>query len=577
MKKFVSLLLALLMLGSMVACTGDDTPGTTEDTTDAIHEGDETEGKTAVDEIFDGVKEERFVRPVTASTLYYIVSDKWDAYSNADALLMGTLQGLTAKNSEEQIYLGDESNVAYIRPVTEKMGVTWFETVEGKELTPENLLAYYADKDVYKGYILCTEENRESVFVAVSIAGLLDGVVVTEENKDKLDNLGFECLLDVSDKDDAWLRQSEYWDLLSKNVAVERCYDGSFLSMHRGIPGLIDFAVLNGAYYTLYEGYVEEEHSAHFDYLNDGALLFGWYIPIGEAGVVSSLGKINASIIPADTSRNMSILSGFPVQSIQQNRHLDAAVDAKNVHTVTFVYTDGDNMWWHTQGGFVSSGAWFNYGKELGDDGLYHNPTRDHDMGWGIPATSADLMGPVLTYLYQVQTEHDEFIMALNGTGYTYVSRWEEAARKEMTQELANYMGRTDLRYMLILDDAAFNEEILSDYTEHDEIEGIFYVGFDVQAGRVLWTDGKPTVGCRKDLWYGYEGQYNEILSWLSRDTLSVDTSKTRSYSMYYVCAWNAYPEVVETLVSNLPDNVEVVLPSEFMDRMIANCKPEEE
>jgi len=582
MKKLVSLLLALLMLGTMVACTGDDMPDTTKDTTgDVLEGGEETEKDTAdetvMEEVVDGVKDGRFARPITATTIYEVRQEEWLPYSNADCLLIGTLQGLTTKHSTEQILLSDNGNRSYLRYMLEKLGATWNETVDGKQPTLENLLSYYADKDVYKGYILCTEQNRESVYVAVSVAGLLDGVVVTEENKHKLDDLGFTCLLDVSDKDDAWLRASEYWDQLSKDVAVERCY-ADYVVGHRGVPALIDFAVLNGAYYTLYEGYVEAEHSAHFEYLNDGAFLFGWYIPIGEGPLVASLGMINASIIPSDNLRNLSVLSGFPIESIEQDRYCDASVDAENVHTVTFIYSDGDNMWWHVQGGFTAGDAWFNYGKECGEDGLFrYNPTREYDIGWGVPATSIDLMGPTLSYLYEIKTDHDEFIMSLNGTGYSYVSRWDEKARNEMTEELADYMDRTDLRYMVMLDDSGWNEEFLSDYTEHDAIEGIFYVGSDNQNGNVLWTNGKPTVGCRSGFTGGYDGGYNEILRWISRDTLSVNPKKSRSYSMYYMGAWCTYQNVLNDFVAALPDNVEVVTPSEFMDRMVANCKPDDQ
>jgi len=582
MKKLISLILALLMAASLVACTGetedetlDETAGDTGNVT-VDQETAENEEETDLNEILEGVHEGRFAKAMTAKTLYVypdVSANGVPAYyelSEADCLLLGTLQGLTAKYSEEQIYIGKDDRV---RSITERdWNVTWCDTVGGQPITVDSLVAYYADKNVYKGYILCTETNKESVYVAVSIAGLLDGVVVTEETKHKLDDLGFECLLDVSDKNDMWLRQSEYWDKLDKDIAIERYYvvknplhPELIESSHRGVPGLIDLAVLNGAYYTIYEGNSEEEHSAHFEYLNDGGHVLGWYIPLGEAGVVRSLGKINASIIPSDNNTNMSVLSGFPLQSITQERLADDPVDAENVHTVTFVYTDGDNIWWYIDGHYTTNLYFF------------YNPDREFSLGWGLPPTSLDLMGPIATYLYENKHEQDEFIMSLTATGYTYASRWDVEARRAMTEELAQYMDRMDLRYMVMLDDAAFNEELLADYTEHEAIEGIFYVGFDVQAGRVLWTNGKPTVGCRKDLWNGYTGQYNEILTWLSRDTLSVNPSKTRSYSMYYVCAWNCTPDVVETLIGELPEHVDVVTPSEFMDRMVANCKPDDQ
>ncbi len=586
MKKLVSLLLALLMLGSMVACTGDDTPDTTEDTTGDVLEGgeetaedtvEETEAETSIDDLFGGIEDGHFTKGVTAKTIYYMNPTTLWSYANSDFMLLGTLQGLVAKYSDEQFYLmHNEENTAYVRSVTERdWGVTWSDTVDGKEVTVENLVAHYADKNIFKGYILCSETNDDigsSVYVAISIAGLIDAVVVTEDNKALLDNLGYECLLDVSDKDDAWLRQSEYWDQLDKDIAVERLYkvnkEYHGVPNYGGLPGLIDLAVLNGAYYTIYDGYVEAEHSAHFEYLNDDAYIFGWYIPIGEGPLVSSLGSINAGIIPADNVKNFSVLSGFSLETIKQERVSNASTEAENVHTVTLIYTDGDNTWWFAEGPFITT-----------DRYMYHDPDRNFDVGWGLPPTSLDLMGPVATYLYDTKSpEHDEFIMSLNGTSYTYGTRWSKEARAEMTEKLAQYMERMDLRYMVMLEDSGWQEEYFADFTEHDAIEGIFYVGSDNKNGNVIWTNGKPTVGCRSGFTGGRDGGiYDQIQAWLNRKTLSTDPAKTRSYSMYYVGAWCTYMDVITQFVSELPDNVEVVTPSEFMDRLVANCKPTEE
>ncbi len=579
MKKLVSLLLALLMLGSMVACTGDDTPDTTEDTTGDVLEGgeetaedtvEETEAETAIDDLFGGIEDGHFTKAVTAKTIYYMNPTTLWSHSTAGMLALGSLQGLVARCCDEQIYLmGSDENTEYVRTVTERdWNVTWSDTVDGKEISLENLLAYYADKNVYKGYILCSDENEESQYVAVSIAGLIDAVVVMEENKALLENLGFKCLLDVSDKDDAWLRQSEYWDQLNKDIAIERLFHPrEGVISYGGLPGLIDLAVLNGAYATVYNGYVKEEHAAHFEYLNDDAYIFGWYIPIGEDGVVDSLGRINAGIIPADTVKNLSVLTGFSLDSIQQKRLNDAAMDAENVHTVTFVYTDGDNLWWFTEGPFITT-----------DRYMYYDPNRTFSVGWGLPATSLDLMGPVATYLYETKPIQDEFVMSLSGTTYTYVSRWDEAARAEMSENLAAFMERMDLKYMVLLDDSAgTRDDIFADFTEHDQIEGIFYVGYDWKSGRVIWTDGKPTVHYRNYFDYSAAGGYESYLNWLQRDTLSTDPTKTRSYSFYYINAWGTHMDSLTSFVNELPDNVEVVTPSEFMDRLVANCKPTEE
>jgi len=554
MKKILSLLLALLMLGSMVACTGDDTPDTTEDTTGDVLEGGEetvedTADETVMEEVLGIVSDSRFAQAKKASLIYMLDTT---CNTKSERLLVSSVQGLAAKLSDVQILCPGPSVDIMIDQIERVWGVPVEETMNGETVTVATMLQYYYDNGTLSQYVLCDVDNKDSYYVAASLAGVLNVVVATQETKAMLDDMGYTCLIDVSDKTDAWLRQSEYWSLFSKTVAFEPTWD----------IDLFDYGVLTGGYINYYDGYEPDPHREIFEFLDDNAVVFGWNSTLGEMHTVQSLASANITLIPSGS--NLSTLSGFRLESAKQKRNYDDGTDVEDAHTVTFIYTDGDNV------GYIMNGMQW--------DSLYKSPLRgSFDLGWSVPANMLETIPPLAAYLYESMTERDEFLVALGSIGYTYPSRWSKEARAAMTEEVAGFMKRTDLRYMLILDDLAWNEELLADYTEHEGIDGLFYVGFDVQAGRVLWSNGKPVVGCRKDLYHGYDGQYKSILTWLSRDTLSTDPKKTRSYSMYYVNCWSVSMDVLNTLISELPDTVDVVTPSEFMDRMVANCKPDDQ
>jgi len=563
MKKILSLLLVLLMLGSLIACNGNtdetesDTRAETADETAEETAGQslETESETA-EQITEAITAGRLPKGKMPSTVYFCRQGPGGGDMSLD-YLFGSLQGLSAKYCDEHVIYDEGTFDRYFNAyIEDMMGAPISETVDGKPVTVQSLAEHYYGMGFIKGYILCSEENPASLQVGVSLAGLMDGLIATEKNRDMLDQIGYECLFDARECDDAWLRASEYWSRLRTDI--------SFAQPHGLAPHLVDYAILcGGTYFTFYQPADPEGHAATYEFLDDNAIVFGYCGDLGEWGTVYSFSGLNANMIPSNYVANLATLSSFVLENPKQKRPA-VSEDVENVHTITFVYSDGDNL---------SATIW-NFPL-----GVYSSSQRGQfPMGWGMPATGIDLVAPAYAYYYDSMTENDEFVMSLSGVGYTFPAAWTAEARAEMTEELADYMRRSDIQYMIMLDDApgAWDEEVFADFTEHDGIEGIFYVGAYNKNGNVVWTNGKPTVGCRSGFTGGYEGTYNDILRFLQRKTLSTDVKKTRSYSMYYVGAWCTGMDVVESLIEQLPEYVEVVTPGVFMERMVANCKPSE-
>ena len=262
-----------------------------------------------------------------------------DTPTGADGVTMGTLQGLAAKQTSTQILLRDNAWSLYLANM-QRAGTVVSETDNaGQAWNLASLLRYYAP--CLSGYIL---SSQASLSVAVSISGVTNAVVVQKENEQLAIDAGLALLLDVSDKDDAWLRQSEYFGQLSRSVAVEQP-----VSM---APKLIDYAVMAAAYLNFYDGTQADEHTAMFDFLEDDAVILGWNNVLGEYATVRSFADLNACLIPADHAYNLSTLSSFAGQG-KLNELLYATQEANRsnvtnpaVHTVCIVMSDGDNLQW---------------------------------------------------------------------------------------------------------------------------------------------------------------------------------------------------------------------------------------
>ncbi len=496
--------------------------------------------------------------PIRASKLLLVKTP-----GGADSLTAGTLQGLVAAVSSEQILFLQGAHDKYM-PYIETLGVSLADKNEqGEEWTLPLLLSYFSSH--LKGYILCNEDlDSESASVAVSLSGLLSAVVVTPANESLAKDAGLSLLLDVTDKNDAWLRESEYFSQLRTDIAVEQPASMA--------PRLIDYAAMTKSYCFFYRGKNPDAHERKFEFLDDGATVIGWNNTLGEYDTVMSLSKLSAQLVPADHAFNLSTLSGFSIPSISQD--LDEPVgQVENKHTVCFILSDGDNLQWFLND--YSASRW------------YGSPYRGEiPMGWGVPAGAADLASPMLQYFYDNATANDEFLLQLSGIGYTFPSRWNEDARYDMASDLADVMERMDLKYLEILDDYGFQSKYMLDFAAQDQIEGIFYIDYANYAGRhgsILFVDDTPVVSARHRLWADFaDGSIQTIANALNR--ASTDPTNAAGYSFVIVHAWSGVNAegkftgsggdsiaAVSRVIDLLGDSVEVVGMDEFMTRIKNN------
>ncbi len=552
MKRVLLLLLVLCAALSLIACRGELPPETEGETN--VESADGTEAEETAAEVTPPVSlyDSRFPDATEPSVIYFTPT----APTTPENVFLSSLQGLAARYTDEHIYMGrlTDTFLPYMQKF--KPDVTYTEALNGEAVSLWPLAKHYFDKGAFSGYILCTEANPVSVDIAISLSALLKAPVVIDTIQAAVDEIGYECILDVREYDDAWLRASEYWDRLDRTISFQASYTVSTC--------LIDWASFCGAYYTNYTGHVADEQIAKYEFLDDNAIVFGYNHSLGEGVFIAAHSLNNTNLIPTDFMSNLSVLRSFAQQTMTQPRGEIVTDPGRNVHTVTFIYSDGDNMCYAA-------------GTQIG---IYNHANKGSlPLGFGLPATSIDLCAPIMQYYYDTKTDAEEFIMSLSGVGYTDARLWTPEGRAIMSEELATFMDRSDLSYMAMLG-SGWDQTMFDDFTEHDGIEGIFYVGDHYKNKDFTWSNGKPVVsqaltitgGENVDQFSGYRLAQLQ----LTRQSLCTDVTDVKAYSMYYVGAWCTGPDVIAKLVDGLGDNVEVVTPSTFMERIATNCKTED-
>jgi hypothetical protein len=247
------------------------------------------------------------------------------------------------------------------------------------------------------------------------------------------------------------------------------------------------------------------------------------------------------------------VLSGIQEDRLSQSgggggRALEPEPD---VHYVSFLITDGDNIQWML-GDFPTDKRWFG------------SPLRGQvDLGWGISPSLIDLAPSVMRWFYDKSTR-DRWVVGPSGAGYMYPSRYPSAALEKHTASLARAMERADLSVAQIIDFDAFkNTRLWSSYLKHPEIDGLIYLEYsryDSLKGKVVWAEGKPVISARTMLWEGLDGADEASVT----TELNKATRNPRSTAGYSIVVWHAWSKSVDnvmTVVNGLAPHVKIIPP----------------
>lgn len=299
---------------------------------------------------------------------------------------------------------------------------------------------------------------------------------------------------------------AELDESFARDLWVEQVHDKS--------AHLRDFAVAHHAF--VYAGIDPADYATLAAVLGDGPLVFGW--GGDEHRWVESVSAVGGAGIPADWSRNLSVLEQLPVPLSERPRKRPQPVqDGERI--VAFVMSDGDNI--QRIGGRLAVA-----------EGFWASPHRGaFSMTWE--------MAPVLA---------------------------------EVARRTAFYMARSDLSVATMLNsggDMTQSAELL----EQPEVMGVLYkdyAPYNAREGQVFWYAGKPCVSYRYLLWEPQPANSPEAVAAAIARQPAAPATDQDSYALINVHAWSYRDiggpmEAVRQTVDLLPAGTRVVTAEELV------------
>jgi hypothetical protein len=496
-----------------------------------------------------------YPRPAYPSHLYAI--NTTDLVGEETVTIL-TLMGVTAQGSAgPQVYM--ENNGSYYS--------RWLDLIreEGIAVTPISdcwdLVALFAGD--LAGYIIYKADNEgvqqshdpilssdtlnykhkdESYCVAVSLCGIMNAIAVDEGDVAKATAAGLTQVYDARGKDCEWLFASDQFrDELRHDMIfeVEHHTDRRLR--------LIDYAVFCKA-----AVWHAETHAQRAEFLKNfeaDSPSFGWGAvgPADEAGLNLQVTAAGGFFMPSDWAWGLSVFAAIPVECKQQP--LPALPDERNVHYVTIIMSDGDNLQWSMAG--------------LEDQKFFGSPRKgEFAMGWTIPPAMADLCPIILRHYYQQASPKDRFVAGVSGHGLIYNSKhpWEALH----TNRSGPLLERADLKVVTI-QDFGWQKATFAATADLSGVTGVIYMDYRqyaLQSGKCMWVNDKPCISFTYNYWIGYDST-GGIAS--SVNTASKNIHSPYAYSLVVVHAWSYGMEDIARLVSSFDSDVRVVDPETFI------------
>ena len=466
--------------------------------------------------------------------------------NSARKVLVATLQGVVARQSSQQIYIdGGTGYSIWYAHLNSAYGIPCTTATNAWQLVSQF-------KNLVSGYILYdAAANSNSLSAATSLCGPFNAVAVDASIETTVRSYGVtNRLADVRGYDEKWV-WTNYNGSLSRSVVVEQKESIS--------DNLRDYAALANAF-TFFDGN-SSFRSYVMSQMNADAACLGWGdASQGEQAFVGDDSTDGVYNVPADYALDLATLSSVRDVGIYQHTYANPLPET-NIHYVTFVVTDGDNVQWDL-GGFP---AYFNDAAR----GTFN-------MGWALSPSLADLAPSVLRWCFDNSSNglsRDFFVAGPSGGGYFYPSMYPPAELDLHVQKLSDFMDRADLNIGQILDFNSFSRlDLWNKYLAQPNLDALFYLEYapyNGAHGAVLFsTNGNPVIAARDLLWAGLEEETNLVAN---LNSYPRDPASPAGYTLVAVHVWSKTLGSVQQVVTNLAPNVRVVTPDIFVKLIRGN------
>lgn len=477
--------------------------------------------------------------------------------TDAEKVVVSTLAGIAARVSGDQVYLNEGGPASvWLR---EMKDVYKIPAREYSNLA--SLVAHYRDAGIINGYIVYrpySSGNSHSVNVATSLCGILGGIAVAEDMVEAIKGMGIETeLANVTDKDEKWLLEN-YGNELDKTLAADL--------KPEIVHHLRDYAAMTRAFVFFDENARNDWswRTSILSSLEDGAHCFGYY-DADEWGMVNNASSQGVSMVPSDLAANISTLSSiYDTEGLKQRPATTDDATEENVHYVTFVVSDGDN---------VAFNLW---GMQSYIDADVHG---QFPLGMTISPVLYDLAPAAMRWYYDFAGENDYFIAGPSGSGYVFPSKMSDADLDSYLVRLNDYVDKSGLNIVNILDQGIMNNpRVYNKYLAQPNIDAIFYTGYGEKGdGRIVFSDnGKPVIEQGSVLWAGIDGgstrgEESSVIAQINGRPANPHSAA--GYTFVFVHCWTKDQMAIKRVIDGLNSNVRVVSPDRFVALVKKNLR----
>ena len=479
-----------------------------------------------------------FPHSQTPDTVFIVYDDN---FTEDEVLIVQTLQGILAKE-KPAIYrdVGTGSTI-WINDLISKGLITPSYSFQ------DNFIGLISNfKDQIKGYVIC-ELHTTSSNIAISLAGILNAIPVTEKNIDLIESLEIPLLYDLRDKNYSWLLNN-FSGSFNKNVVI---YQDTIKDLCLG-----DYSVFTNSLH-FFEDIHSELVDTIFNNMQTNSFLLGW--GKDEYQTINKSSNNSISVLPADYSYNLSLLTNMN-STISQKTHETYTKNIDSVHTVCFVMSDGDNIQWLLNW-FITDTRWFG-----------NNNRGQLDIGWTISPALSELAPTVMSKIYETSSNtafgKDYFIAGPSGTGYIYPENFKDL--EIYTQQLNSYMQQSNLNIVNIIGNN-FDDYYLYSFLEKPNIDALFYYDFSNYSnhdGSIKFLNNKPIISARFNLWGGFNSSQtlsNKI------NNLPKNPYLESGYSLIPVHNWSNSVDSILLCSELFNENIRVVSPDKFVNLIKQN------
>tara|TARA_B100001093_G_scaffold207410_1_gene199370 strand:- start:2386 stop:4026 length:1641 start_codon:yes stop_codon:yes gene_type:complete len=489
----------------------------------------------------------------------------WEVASGLpEKAMLVSLQGL-ANREEAQLYIIHPPDFQW--EITEPL-FDFYKRKHGVSYTEIKTVdaALERFKSSAKGYVVWDAEVGPSLNIAFTIAGLEDGVVVTEALIPIAQKHGLKPIDDLRGRYTGQSHAEIYSDAIKRYW--HRCNRDKIMLMggHRGrvmMPAMADWGIRERMFFHELSADPEEAdelvlNRQLLEDLNVGATVFGWH-PYGKDTEEQSTMLLSMYGIKMEGLHNLPNLSyncqfdftpGFRFTNNHQVAK-DAVLIAEEKVYITFVQSDS-----------VGIGVWTKPGR------------GKLPFAWQVTMNWTKFSPAALEYFHESATSNDYFIGGLSGPGYMYPNNIPEDRFPVLMEEAKQLMTVLDEHVMEIMDNSAadgnvgnadlFEETVDAYYEAFPDVLG-FINGYGPARTRDL-RDSRPMISY--DYYIDPKRPRDEVTADLNE--LITLNSKRPYFLAVHVRESNDVNSLV-TVVENLEGPVEVVALDRFLKLAASN------